>query len=275
MVALSLSGRLSNRVPLAIPLRDWPGELITRERRLAVYGAVLIALLLPMAVAWALDDRMLRGVNVWIKPMKFALSISLLALTTAWFVGHLPAARRVGRPVDWIVWLLIGAGSFELGYIILQAALGQGSHYNVGDPWHATMYTLMGLGAIVLTATQPMLAWQILRHPDPNRPAAYRQAVLLGLTLTFVYGAGAGGLLGGLQPPDEGVRLPLFGWSLAGGDLRPAHFVGIHAEQVLPLIGFAAVALQMRQPKTVVWVVTLAYSALFAVLVAWGLSGRG
>ena len=37
-------------------------------KRQAVYGAVLIALLLPMAVAWALDDRMLRGVNVWIKP---------------------------------------------------------------------------------------------------------------------------------------------------------------------------------------------------------------
>ena len=67
--------------------------------------------MLPMAVAAGLDERMLRGVGVWIKPMKFALSIAVLALTTTWFAGHLPAAQRRGRAMSWIVWLLIGAGS--------------------------------------------------------------------------------------------------------------------------------------------------------------------
>ena len=254
-------------------LRDLPAELWARERRLALFGALLLALLLPMAVAAGLDERVLRGVNVWIKPMKFALSIAVLALTTAWFVGHLRPERRATRSVDAIVWLLIGSGSFELGYITLQAALGQGSHYNVGDPLHATMYTLMGLGALVLTATQPMLAWQLLRHGDRARPAAVRLAVLLGLALTFVFGAGVGLLLGGLQPP-SGPGLPLLGWSLAGGDLRPAHFIGVHAEQALPLVGFAAAALGLRRSKTIVWGATLAYTALFVALVAWGLAGR-
>ena len=252
-------------------LARWRAELLAREPRLAIFGALLLALVVPMALAWGLDERMLRGANVWIKPIKFALSISLLALTTAWFIGHLPAPRRAGRPIDRIVWLLIGAGSFELAYITLQAALGQGSHYNVGDPWHATLYTLMGLGALALTATQPMLAWQLYRHPDPARPAAYRLAVLLGLVLTFVLGAGVGGLLSGLQPPSSGARLPLTGWSLDGGDLRPAHFVGIHAEQVLASIGFVTAALGARPGRTVVAAATLAYCALFIVLVAWGL----
>ena len=49
--------------------------------------------------------------------------------------------------------LLIGSGSFEFLYILLQAALGEASHYNVGDLWHGAMYTLMGLGALLLTAT--------------------------------------------------------------------------------------------------------------------------
>ena len=257
----------------AAALRRWPAQLWAREPRLAAFGAVLLALLLPMAIAWGLDDRMLRGANVWIKPMKFALSIALLSLTTAWFAGHLPAQRRASRAMDWIVWLLIGAGSFELAYITLQAGLGQGSHYNVGDAWHGAMYTLMGLGAILLTATQPMLAWQLYRSPNPAQPAAYRQAMLLDLALTFVFGAGAGMLLGGMQPPSEGARLPLFGWSLGGGDLRPAHFVGIHAEQVLPLIGFAAAALGVRRATALVWASTLAYSILFALLMAWGVSG--
>ena len=276
MNTLSLARPAAGRPTTLAPrrrLRDLPAELWARERRLALFGALMLALLLPMAIAAGLDERVLRGVNVWIKPMKFALSIAVLALTTAWFVGHLRPERRATRSVDAIVWLLIGSGSFELGYITLQAALGQGSHYNVGDPLHATMYTLMGLGALVLTATQPMLAWQLHRHGDRARPAAVRLAVLLGLVLTFVFGAGVGLLLGGLQPP-SGPGLPLLGWSLAGGDLRPAHFVGIHAEQALPLVGLAVAAGGMRRPKTVVWGATVAYTALFVALVSWGLVGR-
>lgn len=264
----------ASATPALLPLRDWPHQLLTRERRLAIYGAILLASLLPLALAWGLDERALRGANVWLKPMKFAASIGLLALTTAWFAGHLPATRRAGRAIDWIVWLLIGAGSFELAYITLQAALGQGSHYNVGDAFHATMYGLMGLGAIMLTATQPMLAWQLYRHPDPARPAAYRQAILIGLVLTFVLGAGVGGILSGQQPPTGGQTLPLVGWALGGGDLRPAHFVGIHAGQLLPLFGFAVAALGLRRAKTWVWAATVLYVMLFTALLAWGLAGR-
>jgi len=260
--------------PSILTWHRWPGDWLARERRLAVYGFALIALLLPLALAWGLDDRTLRGASVWIKPMKFALSIAVLALTTAWFVGHLPASQRQGRAVDRIVWLLIGSGSFELAYITLQAGLGQASHYNVGDAWHGAMYTLMGLGALVLTATQPMLAWQLWRHPDPSRPAAYRLSVLIGLTLTFAFGAGVGGLLSGLQPPDGAAVLHVLGWALGGGDLRPAHFVGIHAGQLLPLVGFTVAALGLHRGRSWVWAATLAYAALFALLLAWGLSGR-
>ncbi|MGS0756995.1 hypothetical protein ACVBEH_21620, partial [Roseateles sp. GG27B] len=210
----------------------------------------------------------------WVKPMKFALSIALLALTTAWYVGHLPAGRRASRAIDWIVGLLIGAGSLELAYITVQAALGQGSHYNVGDALHGSLYALMGIGAIVLTATQPLLAWQLYRHPDPSRPAAYRRAVLIGLVMTFVLGTGSGGLLSSLQPPSGGVTLPLLGWALGGGDLRPAHFVGIHAEQVLPVMAFVAATINVRRAETVMWATTVAYSALFVGLMTWGLAGH-
>jgi len=271
MNAMTLNGDVSPRFQVFIPLRRWPAELWAREPRLAAFAALLLALLVPMALAWGIDDRVLRDANVWIKPMKFAFSIAVLALTTAWFAGLLPAARRQGRPMSRIVWLLIGSGSFELSYITLQAALGQGSHYNIGDAYHMTMYALMGIGAFVLTVTQPMLAWQLYRHPDPTQPQAYRQAVMLGLVLTFVFGAGVGCLLSGLQPPSGGATVPLFGWSLGGGDLRPAHFVGIHSEQVLPMTGFAAAALGIRRAKTLVWSAALAYTALFAVLLAWGL----
>jgi hypothetical protein len=273
MTTLTSSSLAPLRAPWLAGLSALARELLTRERRLAVYGAVLLVALLPMALAWGIDDRVLRGANVWIKPMKFAFSIAVLALTTAWFIGHLPPEQRRGRAVRRIAWLLIGAGTFELAYITLQAGLGQGSHYHVADAFHGTMYTLMGIGAIALTATQPMLAWQLYRHPHPSLAGAYRQAVLAGLTLTFVFGAGVGMLLGGLQPPSGGAALPILGWSLSGGDLRPAHFLGIHAEQLLPAIGFVA-ARRTRHARALVWTSMLLYAALVAVLVAWGLAGR-
>ncbi len=250
-------------------------RLHAREPRLAAYGALLLGLLLPMALAWAIDERTVQGANVWIKPMKFALSIAVFAFTTGWFIGHLPASRRRGRAVDLIVWVLIASGTFELAYITLQAGLGQASHYNVADPFHFAMYALMGIGATLLTATQPMLAWELYRHGDPGRPAAYRQAVIIGLVLTFVCGAGVGGLLSGMEPPRTGPHLPLLGWGLQGGDLRPAHFLGIHAAQLLPLVGFLAVARRVARPRSVVWTATLLYVGVFLALVAWGLAARG
>lgn len=240
-------------------------QLMQRERRLTLYGVLLLALVLPMALAWGLDERVLRGANVWVKPIKFALSIALLAFTTAWFVGHLPQARRDGPAVRRIVWLLIASGTFEFAYIALQAALGQASHYNAGDIVHAVMYALMGLGALLLTATQPMLAWQLWRHPDPRQVPAARLAMLLGLVLTFAFGAGVGILLGERQAPHGGATLPLLGWALAGGDLRPAHFLGIHAEQLLPLVAWWL-------PRRA-WVLafTAVYSLAFFALLVWGL----
>lgn len=248
-------------------------ELLRRERRLALFGFALLALVVPLALAGVLDERTLRGANVWLKPMKFALSLGLFALTTAWFVGHLlPAARRL-RALDWIVWVLIGSAGFELAYIALQAGLGSGSHYNVGDPLHAALYGLMGLGALALTATQPALAWLLLRHADPRLASAYRLAVLIGLVLTFVLGASVGGLLSGLQPPETSA-LPLIGWSLAGGDLRPAHFLGIHAQQALPLVGLVVAGAQGTRASRKVWIAAAAYVLLFAAALAWGLVGR-
>lgn len=274
MMVPSLSTGLAHNPPGGPSLCQLAAETMARERRLAIYALALFALVIPMALAWGLDARMLRGANVWIKPIKFALSIGLLALTTAWFIGHLPPARRRGPAIDLIVWLVIGTGSLELAYITLQAALGQASHYNVGDAFHGTLYTLMGMGAFALTATQLLLAWQLRRHADTARPPAYRLAVQFGLALSFVLGAGVGMLLSGHQPPHGGATVPLLGWQLDGGDLRPAHFVGIHAAQVLPLVGFwLAVRAPARAPSGV-WLATAAYTVMFAATVAWGLHGR-
>jgi hypothetical protein len=244
-----------------------------REPRLVAFALLMLALMLPAAIGLGLDERVLRGVNVWVKPMKFMASVALLALTTAWFAALLPDAVRRGRAFSLLVWTVIATGGFEVVYITLQAALGQASHYNVGDPFHAAMYTLMGIGALLLTATQPWLAWLIWRHGERNVAPAYRLAVLLGLVLTFVLGASVGMLLGGGQPA-TGVGLPLVGWSRTMGDFRVAHFIGIHAGQVLPLAGFALARWQPRAALAGVWLATALWTALWAFTLWQALAGR-
>lgn len=244
-----------------------------REPRLVAFALLMLALMLPAAIGLGLDDRTLRGVSVWVKPMKFMASVVVLALTTAWFSSYLPAAVRQGRSFTWLVWTLIVTGGFEVGYITLQAALGQASHYNVGTPLHAALYTLMGSAAMVLTATQPWLAWLIWRHGDRSLAPAYRLAVLLGLGLTFALGASVGMMLGGGQPA-SGTGLPVVGWSRSMGDLRVAHFIGIHAGQALPLAGFALARWIPRLALPGVLLASTAWTALWAWTLLQALAGR-
>ena len=72
---------------------------------------------------------------------------------------------------------------------------------------------------------------------------------------------------------DGGPGLFLVGWSIEGGDLRVGHFVGLHALQVLPLLGLSLSRLGPRwlgiRPRTrLVWVIGLAYLGI-VVLTTW------
>jgi hypothetical protein len=200
----------------------------------------------PTAVALLADDRLLNGIPIWVKPLKFQASVGIYLLTLAWFAAALPHSVRTTRFFQALVAAALTASIFEIGYITLQAARGLASHYNVGDAFHGTMYALMGLGALTLAAVSPALAVLLMRHPPAAWSSAFRVSAVLGLALTFVLGAGAGAVLssgdghwiGGSRTDAGGI--PLVGWSRTGGDLRVAHFLGMHALQVVPMIGLIA-----------------------------------
>lgn len=107
------------------------------------------------------------------------------------------------------------------------------------------MYTLMGIGAVVLTSTALVQGLMVLRQPGFALPALLRQGIGWGLVLTFVLGTGFGAYLGaqtgghwvGGSRSDAG-GLPVFNWSRDGGDLRVAHFFGIHAVHFIALFAW-------------------------------------
>lgn len=250
-----------------------PGELMARQPLLTVFAGLMLVLMLPALALWGWDERTWRDVSIWAKPLKFMASTALFAATTAWFVGLLPEPMRGAPIVRAVAWMVVLTASFEVGYISLQAALGEGSHHNLRDPLHAALFGLMAVAAVMLTATQVVLAWLIARH-STTRHTVLTQAVVVGLVMTFLLATVSGFLLGGLQPP-AGVGLPIVGWHIGSADARPAHFLGVHAQQLLPLAGLALQKARVEHAGRWLSAVALAYGLLWALFMAWALGWFG
>lgn len=64
------------------------------------------------------------------------------------------------------------------------------------------------------------------------------------------------------------MGLPIVGWHIGGTDARPAHFLGVHAQQLVPLAGLALQRALLHHPAWWLTVVVLGYGLLWALLVA-------
>ena len=244
-------------------------ELMSRQSVLTIFAAAMLALALPAAVLIILDDRTWREVAIWAKPLKFMLSTAAFAATTAWFVGLLPKNLQASPLVHRLAWVVVITSTFEVGYISLQAVLGQGSHHNTGDPLHAALFGLMAIAAAGLTATQAVLTGLIWRH-SLERDSVFERAVIVGLILTFALATASGFMLGGQQPP-AGTGLPLLGWHLGQADARPAHFLGVHAHQLIPLAGWLLQRNRVSHAGPWLSAFTVTYLLGWTLLTLWAL----
>jgi len=139
---------------------EWQ-SLSLASKLLVGYGLLMVFTLI-LTYVWSLSDhRLIRDVGVWVKPMKFMAATTLFALTTVWVLKVAHSSVDQTDAYAWIVALLVSTSLFEVVYIGYQASQASASHYNVGDPFHAFMFGLMGLVAVGLTATQAWLAWEI------------------------------------------------------------------------------------------------------------------
>jgi len=268
-----------------------PAAAWAEALRAAARSGSPAAALLGAAVATALgflaslllaqvDPRTLLGVSVWTKPAKFHASAAVFLLTLAWFVGYLDDATARGRQLRVIVWATIVAFVVELSYITLQAGRGEASHFNRDSVFTDVMYAVMGLFAVVLVAMAGWLGVLVWRHARPEIAALHRRAGAAGLVLGAVLGGlsgiylsqGTGHWVGG-TPSDAG-GLPVVGWSRDGGDLRVAHFLGLHAMQIVPAIGLAVALLRPARPLAWLWGASLVFVALTVASFVQAVAGR-
>jgi hypothetical protein len=231
---------------------------------LVSYG-VLMLMAFILTYQWSLNDhRLIRDVGVWVKPMKFMAATALFALTTVWALKVAHSSVDQTNTYVWIVALLVSTSLFEVVYISYQASQAAASHYNISDPFHAFMFGLMAIAAVGLTASQAWLAWEIWKEQGGANMPVKTLGVVIGLTMTFVLSTISGFMLGGNKPP-AGQGLPIVGWHFYN-DIRPAHFLGVHAQQLIPLWGAIAAKFMGSFSNTgLLW-----GSVLYVVL--WGVS---
>ncbi len=199
-----------------------------------IYVPISVALILAMIV----DNKTLLGESVWVKPLKFSISIGLNGATFVWLLRRIDRSR-LRTVAAWAAGIGLAA---EQVLITMQAARGVRSHFNMDTGFDATVFGMMGnFVGIVWLATLAM-AITVTRRPIQDRilrrvTIAGTWLVLLGASVGFLLVAAGKHSIGGA---DGGPILPLVGWNRDIGDLRPAHFVGLHALQALIVIAWLA-----------------------------------
>lgn len=266
------SHRAASPLPYAA---DWLRVLHRVNPILSWAGWVHVGFLLVALGLLPFDARVVTGLPVWVKPAKFALSGLLYLWTLGWLLADLPAeAQRAVRRISWGVALSMVV---EMVCITGQAARGTTSHYNIASGFDMLVFNLMGVFILlntVLTIWAVVLVW---RH-RPHGNAGYVWGVRLGLLLFLV-----GSVLGGMMihqnqhtvgAPDGGPGLPGLGWSTRAGDLRIAHFLGLHALQVGPLLGWVIGRTFPKQAAVLTWLGAALYAGAVGWLFAQALDAR-
>jgi hypothetical protein len=264
------------------------------NRPLTLNVCIMLVTLAVAFVGLLVDPRVITGAPAWIKPAKFAISISIYCATFLWLLTFVSGHTRIVRLVAWAtsVGLLI-----EMALIALQVVRGTTSHFNVSTPFNSAVWSIMGASVVCIWTANLVLGIVLLRQrfDDPAFAWSLRLGVfisLIGMAVAFFMTsptaaqraaakAGGGLPIAGAHTvgvADGGPGLPFLGWSTVGGDLRVPHFVGLHGLQLLPLLGWLLIRygshLRPATRTALVWLAGLGYLGLVGLLTWQALRGQ-
>ena len=263
------------------------------HRPLLVLAAAMGVLVAVCLVGLVVDPRESLGVNVWEKPLKFAISTAVYAVTWSWLIGQL---QRFQRGAWWAGTISAILLLIELVIITGAAAAGITSHFNVSTPVSTALWSIMAASIGTLWVATFVVSIILFRNSlgDRARTLAIRAGALIalaGMALAFLMTGPTAAQLDDWQGiagahtvglADGGPSLPLLGWSTVAGDLRIPHFIGMHALQAIPLalilIELAARRIAVLRDVDVryrlVAIVSAAYVAVLAVRTSQALRGQ-
>lgn len=238
-----------------------------------------------------IDDRMITGAPAWLKPTKFAISIAFYTLTFSWILGFVQTDKRwKQRLVTLSGGIISTVFVLEMLPITIQVIRGTTSHFNYSTPFDTFLFNVMGAAIMTLFITHLVVTLVLVfqRFDNPAFALALRAALiisLIGMSFGYLMSSPTAQQLAQLQAgetlniigahtvgaPDGSASIPVLYWSRTGGDLRIGHFVGMHALQLLPLLGWLITTrtrLQQRQQQHLILISALTYLSM-TLLVTW------
>jgi hypothetical protein len=244
------------------------------QRPLMVAGLISFILFLVSAGLMLIDQTEILGINRWIKPMKFFISIAIFLWTMAIYFDYLPGRTRL---LGYLAWAIILIFVIEMVVIAGQPLRGQTSHFNIATPLDAALFAAMGIAIALLTFIMAFVAYLYFTN-EIDLPPAVVWGMRLGL-IVMLLGSIQGGYMSAqfghaVGVPEGGAGLPLVNWSTKGGDLRVAHFLGLHGLQTIPLFALLLGRLNVDGSVALTVGFSLIYTLAFSALFAQALFGR-
>lgn len=250
-------------------------SIFTQSRLLAIVGTfhLLLALLLLVLIPfWEIE---VLGINSLIKPLKFAVSIWIYCWSFAWILPFISNKRTVLRFSLVATFTML----FEQGVITIQAFRGTLSHFNMATPLESILFSLMGVFITILTIHSFIVAIRLKKQEDELNPGL-KDAIFWGIVI-MVFASFIGGIMGALNSHQIGGEmgkegLKFVNWSTQHGDLRIAHFIGIHALQILPLLAYVLIKFHWNEQRIVrtVRAASLIYFVIVTLVLVQALMGR-
>ncbi len=239
-----------------------------------------VALLVCSVAPSPFDHRHILGLNPWVKPVKFELSVIVFLATMALVLFALRSTGRWRRVCAFLGWSFGLCMIVENTIIVLQSLRGVRSHMNVTTLTDGILFATMGLFIALNTI---LVGWVLFLWLLTKKNVHAVVAWGVGLGLAFQLAAAAEGVRiimnsGHVVGPIDAIAghqmaqhialdgepgLPFLNWSTLHGDLRVAHFFALHALQFLPFIALllAGTRLRDRVQVAVICIVAMVYAA--------------
>ena len=215
------------------------------------------------------------GINSMIKPIKFCISTWVYAWTMAYLLFYVNNQKKV----KWYSILASFVMIFENGVITVQAFRGKTSHFNQSELAGGILYALMGVMIVWLTTATLNIAIRFILQKTYTISSSFALSIKIGLIM-FVVFSFLGGYMSAINTHNVGgetgqAGLPFLNWSTLFGDVRVAHFFGIHSLQLIPLFGYmmSSSVKDESKAKTFIWIGTLFYLSFVCFTMYQALNG--
>lgn len=245
-------------------------DLARKDRMLFRLGWVLLFAVPAFAVMTVISHPASLNSSPWIKPIKFAMSFSSFVWTVSVFLlsVRIPFWQRT-----------LARRTVAVSVTVEMLCLAGQAWRNSAPNSTALVDFLLQQGSTIMVCVNTLVTiWLLVIFSGKRgrlRLTEYAQIVSIRLSIwIFLLGNAIGGYMLGrgshtVGASDSGPGLPFVNWSTIAGDLRIAHFIAIHAIQIVPLFAFILAQMtprpSFRQKKIAVYVV--------AVLVALAVGG--